>query len=117
MCCCIWSQDVTHALCAKLGNICILFVGIVSKSAFCVIHCLQLDKIKKFNVGKENISKQYDTIHNTNVTKDAYGPSKILILRSILKYIFKSLKASICRKQCKMRYESRMLHYDSGLES
>lgn len=68
----------THALCAKLGSIFIVFVGIVNKSAFCVIHCLQLDKIKRFNVGKENSSKQHDTIHNTNVTKDASGASKFL---------------------------------------
>lgn len=97
---------MTHALCAKLGSIFILFVGIVNKRAFCVIHCLQLDKIKRFNVGKENSSKEHDTIHNTNVTKDASEASKFLILRSILKCIFKSLKVSICRKKLKMRYES-----------
>lgn len=53
----IWSQDVTHAQCAKLGNICILFVGIVNNSAFCVMNYLQLAEIKSFNVGKENSSK------------------------------------------------------------
>lgn len=87
-------------------SIYIVFVGIVNKSAFCVRHCLQLDKIKRFNVGKENSSKQHDIIHNTNVTKDASGASKFLILRSILKYIFKSFKVSICRKKSEMRYES-----------
>lgn len=113
VCCCYMvTRHDTCSVC-KLGSIFILFVGIMNKSAFFFFYTLLTVRY----AGKENSSKQHDAICNTNVTKDASGASKFLILRSILKYIFKSLKLSICRKKWKMGYESWVLHYDSGLES
>lgn len=94
----IWSQDMIHALCAKPGRIFVLFVGIMNESVFWFFFFFDTLLTVRY-VGKENISKQHDAIPNTIVTKDASGTSKFLILRSILNYIFKSLKLSTCRNK------------------